>query len=75
MSWGEPIGLDELMIINPGLPGQERYRHGRARAAQRPIDDSDDLYLSDDGEIFRLIAQPSRHRRSARQLSCACRRC
>lgn len=68
MTWGQPVGLNELMIINPGLPGQARYvrRRQRLRRMRRRLT-AGDLYLSEDGEAFRLVVK--------KRAPCGCAAC
>lgn len=68
MTWGKPVGLNELMIINPGLPGRNRYVRRRRRHI-KPVHPMalGDLYLSEDGEAFRVVAR--------KQSPCGCPSC
>ena len=60
MTWGKPLGLDELMIINPGLPSSETYFLGDDGTVYRlqEIDDEfpgiGELFLGEDGMLYRL---------------------
>ncbi len=69
MTWGKPLGLDELMIINPGLPSSETYFLGNDGTVYQlqEIDDEfpelGELFLGDDGTLYQLQNYRVRRRR------------
>ncbi|NEP86163.1 MAG: hypothetical protein F6K18_04645 [Okeania sp. SIO2C2] len=82
MTWGQPLGLDELMIINPGLPSSETYFLGDDGTVYQlqEIDDEfpgiGELFLSDDGILYQLQSYrlPNQKRRRRKSSTCRCRR-
>lgn len=76
MTWGQPLGLDELMIINPGVPktldsvflGDDGVLYQLQPPASQGVGD---LFLGDDGMLYQLQGYlPDRHPSLAR--SCCC---
>jgi hypothetical protein len=88
MAWGEPLGLDELMIVNPGLPPRHpvtwRGNSTLYRLPRTPQPPLGDVYLGADGNLYQAVVRqrsPTRrcrvNRRSPAQCRCGfrCRRC
>lgn len=72
MTWGQPLGLDELMIINPGVPktldsiflGSDGVLYQLQPAARQQ---GGDLFLGDDGTLYQLQGYlPAQHPSLAR---------
>ena len=88
MTWGQPIGLNELMIINPGLPHRQQFASGRRQLYRRRRSAKrNGLFLGEDGNIYRA-SQPAiagrsqqvghlagRAGRSRQRLPCSCQCC
>jgi hypothetical protein len=86
MTWGQPLGLDELMIVNPSTPndlntllaGEENNPYQFQSSAG--IQGLGELFLGDDGTLYQLqrYSPPERFPFSgsiSRQRSrCSCRR-
>ena len=75
MTWGQPLGLDELMIINPGLPSSENYFLGdngtvyQLQAIEDEFPGIGEFFLGEDGTLYQLqgyqlgnLRPPSRNR-------------
>lgn len=83
MTWGQPLGLDELMIVNPGVAGDENNlllgEDGNLYQLQSDEIDMQGLgefFLGDDGMLYQLqaysVPEPSPFSRS---LDRKCSRC
>lgn len=79
MTWGQPLGLDELMIVNPGLPGDSDtlflgedgiYALQRDRPRLQGIGE---VFLGDDGMLYQLQGYISSDSPFARK-RCGCSR-
>lgn len=82
MTWGQPLGLDELMIINPGLPISESYFLGdggtvyQLQEVDSEFSGIGELFLGDDGTLYQLQSYrlPHQKRRRRKKSTCRCRR-
>ena len=61
MKRGQPLGLDELMIVNPGptgggaFLGEDGYLYGVQALAQAPgFGETGQFFLGDDGALYQV---------------------
>jgi hypothetical protein len=62
MAWGQPLGLDELMIVNPSTSDTEAYLLGEdgtlyqveGLGSTETLEDSGQYFLGDDGTLYQL---------------------
>jgi hypothetical protein len=62
MAWGQPLGLDELMIINPGASDAEAYFLGddgtlyqvQGLGSAEDLQGSEQYFLGDDGTLYQV---------------------
>ncbi len=86
MTWGQPLGLDELMIINPGRPDDESIlflgEDGtlyQLQPSEFRSQEPEELFLGDDGALYQLqgyiAIPPASLARSDLQCGCQIRSC
>jgi hypothetical protein len=62
MAWGQPLGLDELMIINPSPSDTEAYLLGEdgtlyqveGLGSAEALEDAGQYLLGDDGTLYQI---------------------
>ncbi|MCX7595733.1 MAG: hypothetical protein N2235_18625 [Fischerella sp.] len=61
MTWGQPLGLDELMIVNPGLPGSGAFFLGEDGTLYQVqgLGEAEELqggefFLGEDGTLYQV---------------------
>jgi hypothetical protein len=62
MAWGQPLGLDELMIVNPSPPNPEAYFLGedgtlyqvQGLGQEQAFQDREQYFLGEDGNLYQL---------------------
>jgi hypothetical protein len=62
MTWGQPLGLDELMIVNPSPSDTEAYLLGEdgtlyqveGLGSAETLEDSGQYFLGDDGTLYQM---------------------
>jgi hypothetical protein len=52
MAWGQPLGLDELMIVNPSSPNADAYLLGEDGTLYQVQGLGQDQVLQDQGQYF-----------------------
>lgn len=62
MTWGQPLGLDELMIVNPGLPGSGAFFLGedgtlyqvQGLGEAEELQGQGQFFLGEDGTLYQV---------------------
>lgn len=61
MAWGQPLGLDELMIVNPSSPDADTYLLGEDGTlyqvqglGQEQLQDQGQYFLGEDNRLYQV---------------------
>jgi hypothetical protein len=62
MAWGQPLGLDELMIVNPSPPNTEAYFLGedgtlyqvQGLGQEQAFQDREQYFLGEDNTLYQV---------------------
>jgi hypothetical protein len=62
MTWGQPLGLDELMIVNPGLSGSGAFFLGedgtlyqvQGLGKAEELQEQGQFFLGEDGTLYQV---------------------